>query len=258
MKNTADTIVDFYDEHFFEGFVSPIDKIGFCNIGHWEGIPPHMEFAQVNLVETLLAFFANKQGTLLDAACGKGAASRFATKYFEPGKVTGINISRRQLEVCRTVAPHCHFKQMSATQLDFPDATFDNVLCIEAGFHFDTRFRFFDEAYRVLKPGGRLAMQDLLLKSNIGAHTELPTGMFPEANFVPDVDTYRQKLAAAGFRYVRVDDTTEVALEPFSQYLARHGETEFAAKGDYAILDNIGKPECIGLIFASCMAYAIK
>ncbi|MEM1071073.1 MAG: methyltransferase domain-containing protein, partial [Planctomycetota bacterium] len=44
------------------------------------------------------------------------------------------------------------FEVMKAEALAFEDAAFDNVICVEAAFHFETRLDFFREALRVLKP----------------------------------------------------------------------------------------------------------
>ena len=45
--------------------------------------------------------------------------------------------------------------------MDFPDASFDAVVCVEAAFHFPSRARFFSEAFRLLHPGGVLTMSDI-------------------------------------------------------------------------------------------------
>jgi MPBQ/MSBQ methyltransferase len=46
-----------------------------------------------NLMEKLLAGIPEKNGNILDVACGKGATTRHLLEYYNPEDVTGINIS---------------------------------------------------------------------------------------------------------------------------------------------------------------------
>ena len=219
--------------------------LGFLNLGYWKGVDDSVELAQINLIETLVSFFPDKSGNVLDVACGTGASSRYLTKYFEPARITGINISERQLEACRVIAPGCDFRLMDAASLEFPDASFDNILCIEAAFHFVTRDRFFAEAYRVLKPGGRLAMSDLLHDRHL--FDAWAPAFLPKDNFLPSVASDEEKLRAAGFSVVQVEDSTELcigALKRFTTRKAQAGQDVSTEIFDHYI--------------ASCMMYAIK
>ena len=48
-----------------------------------------------------------------------------------------------------------------AARLPIAAGTVDGVISVEAAFHFRSRKAFFDECYRVLRPGGVLSMSDI-------------------------------------------------------------------------------------------------
>jgi ubiquinone/menaquinone biosynthesis C-methylase UbiE len=176
----------------------------FWNFGYWEpGIRSQKE-ASENLMERLLALIPGKHGSILDVACGKGATTRHLLRYYEPSRVTGINISAKQIARCRENAPGARFLVMDAAALQFEPETFDAVICVEAVFHFSTREKFLHEAARVLKPGGYLVLSDI-----IGTRAlEHTPGRHP-ANYVPDLEAYRRLYGAAGFDAVRIIDATK-------------------------------------------------
>jgi MPBQ/MSBQ methyltransferase len=254
-KSTAEVVNDLYDGRWFGGLRLPFDKIGFHNIGYWKGVAGSIEIAQLNLIETLVAFLTNKDGNVLDVACGTGAGTKFLTKYFHPRGIIGINISKKQLEVSKAVAPECEFKLMNATNLEFPDSSIDNILCIEAAFHFMTRSKFFEEAYRVLKPGGRLALSDLLYDHERGQLKGFPPAAYPKENYLPNLDAYRDNLTSVGFRYVRVEDSTELSLNALSEFLITRQERD--TRGDVESLQAMVNP-MVTPITACCLAYAVK
>jgi MPBQ/MSBQ methyltransferase len=252
-KTTADAINAWYDEFMFGDHKLDIDKIGFFNLGYWKGVDS-LELAQINLIEALVAFFTNKDGNILDVACGKGASSKFLTKYFDPKKITGINISNKQLEICKIIAPECNFKLMDATNLHFSNSSFDNVLCIEAAPHFMTRYKFFEEVYRVLKVGGRLAMSDMLHDQHL---LDVLGPSHPKENYVPNLEVYKENLVRVGFKYVRVEDSTDYCIKAWRRYQLRKIEQEFDRKRDYNVLEEVMKADQSSHV-TCCMVYAIK
>jgi MPBQ/MSBQ methyltransferase len=91
------------------------------------------------------------------------------------------------------------------------------VICIEGACHFDTRDEFLKEAHRVLKPGGSLAMSDMLFPITILSDF----GQVPRANLLPSIAEYCARLAAAGFVSIEVTDATDDCLGGFRANLAR-------------------------------------
>lgn len=78
-------ITAYYENRLQSGAFSPFERIGFINVGYWKGVDDNLEIAQINLIETLARFFHNKEGTVLDAACGRGAACRASRQLGQNG-----------------------------------------------------------------------------------------------------------------------------------------------------------------------------
>ena len=109
-----------------------------------------------------------EKAAVLDLACGTGDLTKALS---EKGyQVTGLDISSEMMaigrEKCRYLSPKPNFVLGSAEQIPFPDDTFDAVTIAFGLRNFDHRAQCLAEIYRVLKPGGRLAVLEFAVPRN--------------------------------------------------------------------------------------------
>ncbi len=186
---------------------------GFRNIGYWPPGTLDQNQASEQLQDYLLNYIPEKKGRILDVACGLGATTRRLLKHYPAENVWAINISEKQIESTRTLAPGCHALVMNAVEMTFEDAFFDSIICIEAAFHFETRRKFLEDAQRILKPGGRLVLSDTLF-SAAARHTQFPQLLPSPENHLESVDAYRKLFEEVGFRSVVVEELRDLIWKP--------------------------------------------
>lgn len=98
-------------------------------------------------------------GRVLDVACGTGVVARECLeRVTAAGKVVGFDINPGMLAVARGLQPAIEWQQGDVASLPFGDGTFDAVTCQFALMFFPDRVVALREMWRVLAPGGRLAV----------------------------------------------------------------------------------------------------
>ncbi len=152
---------------------------------------------------------------VLDAGCGVGGSSIFLAKTIGC-HVTGITVSDRQVKLAldhargNEVSERTDFRIMNYCQTDFPDQSFDVVWGCESICYADSKEQFVREAYRLLKPGGRLVMADFLVprmeNNDIPVVRNWLDGWV--VNFLETPENFTQYMKQAGFSDVKYRDIT--------------------------------------------------
>jgi ubiquinone/menaquinone biosynthesis C-methylase UbiE len=117
-----------------------------------------------------------------------------------------------QLALARGLSSRARFEQCDASKnLPFDGGTFDAVFSNDVLCHLPGRPQALGEMFRILKPGGRMLFSDALVVGGLLSHQEIATrssiGLYV---YSPPGENERLN-EQAGFRLIRVTDTTESA-----------------------------------------------
>ena len=168
-------------------------------------------------VEALIDLLAKRVGIpnggrVIDIGCGYGATAAHLVRRLG-ADVTGITLSSVQAAHAArraAVEPRLTLRGGDWLANDLPDSAFDAAIAVESTEHMDDKARAFGEAFRVLRPGGRIGICAWLaaeaphpwkrrhLLEPICREGRLP-GMGTEAD-------YRTLLERNGFRDVEILD----------------------------------------------------
>jgi cyclopropane fatty-acyl-phospholipid synthase-like methyltransferase len=210
----------------------------YLNLGYWA------EAKDLDAASTALVDLVAEQArlgpddTLLDVGFGFGDQDMHWLSTYDPARIIGLNITRSQVQVARErvaergMSDRIDLREGSATEIDLPDASVDKVVALECAFHFRTRERFFGEAFRVLKPGGRLAVADILpmprkpsgmprLQQRVSWALVASRFAIPPENVYP-IPTYHAKLKLAGFDTREVHSIRDRVYAPLHHWLDTH------------------------------------
>jgi glycine/sarcosine/dimethylglycine N-methyltransferase len=155
---------------------------------------------------------------VLEVGCGYGATARFLAQTVGC-QVVATNISDRELAEARRLTKDVglddlvQFAYGDFHGLEFEPETFDAYWCQESFLHAADKAHVLGEAYRVLKPGGRLVFTELLVRD--GTPDDVRERIYERvgAPVMWDAPDYRQAMTQLGFRMeVEEDWSPNVAL----------------------------------------------
>jgi len=168
--------------------------------------------------------------TVLDLGSGGGIDVLLSARRVGlTGKAYGLDMTDEMLALARenqrkAGVPNVEFLKGEIENIPLPDNSVDVIISncvINLSADKDQVLR---EAFRVLKPGGRFAVSDVVVRGAIPAEVrrnmELWAGCIAGAL---EESEYRGKLARAGFEAIEVEPTRVYGIEDARQFLAGQG-----------------------------------
>lgn len=202
------------------------------------GTPEQAQEKTMDKLAHMVGIKANDD--VLDVGCGMGGTSLYLAKKYR-ANVTGITISPKQVEIATSRAEsnevkNVNFRVEDALSLKcFANDSFDVIWSLESCEQFYDKSLFLQQAFRVLRPGGKLMLatwcsdrdefEGKLAKKyqNLCEVFSLP--------YMPTIEYYRALLEIRGFVVDKKQDWSIYVMKSWDE-----GMQKITAKGFFEIL----------------------
>lgn len=177
-------------------------------------------------LELAAAMALTPAARVLDIGSGLGGPARTLAES-HGCHVTGIDLTPAFCDAANEMsrwvglADRVTFQQGDATDLPFDAASFDAAMTIHVAMNIARKDQMYAEAKRVLRPGGRFAVYDVLQGEGGGVHYPVPWARDASISHLATPEEMPGLLTGAGFRILSVEDSTEASQTWFEEMAAR-------------------------------------
>ncbi|MDQ6905913.1 MAG: methyltransferase domain-containing protein [Chloroflexota bacterium] len=154
---------------------------------------------------------------ILDVGGGFGGPARTLASSYGCSVVV-LDLTEAYCKVGEMLTTRCDlsdrvsFRHGDALAIPYPDAAFDLVWTQHSSMNVADKRRLYTEIFRVLRPGGHLALYEIMAGIHPPPHYPVPWARDASISFLSSPDDTHALLTATGYRTVHWEDLTDATV----------------------------------------------
>jgi ubiquinone/menaquinone biosynthesis C-methylase UbiE len=175
-----------------------------------------------------------KYPDLLELACGTGRVTAHLARSVKHDSLTATDLNNDMIEVAKKIVTDKNIEWMvaDATELPFKANSFDAVVCQFGIMFFPDKLKGLQEAYRVLRPGGKLIFNTWdKVEKNPAIHEgrkiiesyfgDNPPGFYNIPFSMHDEKEFQSLLKSAGFKNIKISVVQKEGISSSAEDLSK-------------------------------------